>query len=534
MRFKVRGRALAPSVAALVFLAGCGTRVSDAQVEQAAGEGQVTLAQESLDQLRALGARSSATASGTAPSSAQKAPQPPSAASGSVATSNPGAAALSHSAGQPRSDAAATKSKDKKPAPPAPGASVPAKLSASGAEGCAAKLPPIVIGQIGSFSGVTGPITASARTALAVWAKWVNAHGGLDCHPVVLYSVDDGADPSRAQAAVQELVGRGAQALVGVFSTISIKGIIDGAQKMKVPVVGGDAAGIEWNESPFLFPQGATVRGQIAGAVRQSVNAGQKKAGLLYCVEASVCTNAAKLIPDAYKAAGGDLVYSAPVTLTQTEFTAQCQNAKNAGAKALVVAVDGSAIGRIARSCAALQYHPQFITSALVISQNQASDPSVRENTIATAVPNAPWMRDDTPGQREYHQAMKTYAPESALDANSMGAWASGKLLAAAIQRIAATTGSAPITSRLVLDGLGKLKNETLDGLAPPITFKPDQEGAPSLNCAYFALLNKDGWSAPQASKPDCQGDVHIDRLPAVSKSEWTVATAHASGRPEL
>src|SRR6201999_2070678 len=63
---------------------------------------------------------------------------------------------------------------------------------------CLGQLDPVAIGQVGTFSGFLGPIIGPARTALAAWAMDVNAHGGLACHPVVVYSADDGGDPAPA------------------------------------------------------------------------------------------------------------------------------------------------------------------------------------------------------------------------------------------------------------------------------------------------------------------------------------------------
>ncbi len=121
------------------------------------------------------------------------------------------------------------------------------------------------------------------------------------------------------------------------------------------------------------------------------------------------------------------MVYSSPVSLTQTDFTAQCQNAKNAGVEAFGMGVDGSAIARVARSCAALDYFPQFISGGGVISPAQSKDPGIRRNTMSVASANAPWMLTDTPGQKEYAEALAQYAPGMETDGNSMTAWASAE-----------------------------------------------------------------------------------------------------------
>jgi branched-chain amino acid transport system substrate-binding protein len=352
---------------------------------------------------------------------------------------------------------------------------------------------------------VLGAISASARTTLAIWAKHVNATGGVACHPVTIYAADDGADPSRGAAAAQDLVvNKKVSALVGIFSPLSLPAILPVIEKHQVPIVGGDGVDFSWNKHPLLFPQGATIDGLIEVGLRQNVRDGMKKLGLLYCVEASICTTMAKLMPAKAKEAGAEMVYQSPVSLTQTDFTAQCQNAKNAGVEGFGMGVDGSAIARVARSCAALGYYPQFISGGGVISPAQSKDPGIRRNKLSVASSNAPWMLTDTPGQKEYAAALARFSPGMESDGNSMTAWASAKLFEAAISKLAAGGRDKPILSADVLTGLGKIKNETLDGLAPPITFTPNQTAAPSIRCIYFEVLTDKGWTAPLGSKYVC------------------------------
>lgn len=477
-------------LATALLSAGCGSRVSGADIVAAAGGGTVTLSPDSLAQLRPV--VPAGRPGGPTRVRGPAAPEPSARRAGAVAVSE---------GDRPRKPAAGASSVASRTS--APSSSGRAKETAPSAR-CDRPLAPVALGQVGSFSGVTGPLTAGARTALAAWAKDVNARGGLACHPVVLYAADDAADPARAAAAVQNLVQtKSVQALVGTFSTLTQTGLNRGVERAGIPVVGGDLLDASWNSHPNLFPQGGAVASLIRGSIQQTVGAGRTKLGLLYCVESSVCTNGAKLIERATPELGGELVYSAPVSLTQPDFTAQCQNAENAGAQALGLAVDGSAMGRVARSCAALGYHPQFLGSNLTISLKQSEDPIIRENTMSTANSNAPFMRTDTVGQREYRAALRRYVPGLTPDGPSMAAWAAGKLMEAAIAGLGAEARTNPITTETIFKGLGTIRNETLDGLAPPITFSPGQRAAPPIDCTFFALLTEQGWTAKN-SKPVC------------------------------
>jgi branched-chain amino acid transport system substrate-binding protein len=267
---------------------------------------------------------------------------------------------------------------------------------------CTATGPPIRLGQVGSFSGVLGPVNAGGRTGLSVWVSAVNAHGGIDCHPVQLFVVDDGADPARTAAAVQDLVEtKKVLALVATFTTLTEAALKDAAEKYKVPVVGGDVIGFEWNSSPYMFPEGAGFRDLAFGLLKQAADAGLPKFGLLYCVETPTCTTLDGLVEKEAKEAGATVVSSQPVSITQIDYTAQCQNAKNAGAQVFGVAADGASISRLVRSCDAIGYRPPIVTGAAILSPGNATDPGIRRDTLLSASIVAPWMLSDTGGQSD-------------------------------------------------------------------------------------------------------------------------------------
>jgi branched-chain amino acid transport system substrate-binding protein len=478
---------LALALAVVLSLTACGSRVSRAEIRADAG-GEVTLSAASITKLAAAAAAAVRPGRSEAVEASDRAafkPAAPTSASRPVRTR---AAAIGAAR---RTDRAGSIG---------PRASAEAPSAA-----CTGPGVPLPIGQIGNFSGIAGPITSSARLALAVWVASVNAHGGLACHPVELYTVDDDEDSSRAAAAVQELTTqKHVQALVGVFSPMSFNGVVSGVNRAKVPVIGGDLIGFHWNSEPYVFPQGVSYRDVVRGGLQQAVTSGATKVALLYCVEVDACTIDAKVIPQEMTAAGGRIVYSSAISITQTDFTAQCQNAKNAGAQALRVAADGATMGRVARSCAALNYHPELIGVGVALSPAQAADDAIRQDTLLVSNANAPWNRADTPGQIEFLGALRQYAPTLIPDAGALAAWASGKLFAAAVDRLGAAARTAPIITGEILAGLGRIKNETLGGLAPPLTFVPNQKAAPRLNCVYIELLTAEGWTTPRGSRPLC------------------------------
>jgi branched-chain amino acid transport system substrate-binding protein len=491
-------------------LSACGSRVSGEEVLAGAGGGTVRLDEQSISELQAATAGSGAAApAASAPDAGAgtTAAAPGDAGAAAPDTTGTSTGVVNPKPGAPGTPAAGAGKAARNPAAAAAKPAAGTVGAAAAPATCTGPGTPIKVGQIGAFSGDAGPITANARTALAAWAQSVNARGGIACHPIQLYAVDDGADPAKASALVQQLVKeKGVVALVGAFDAIGFKGIQSAVERLKVPVVGGDGIDFGWNESPYLFPTGSGLLGAIRGALKQTVASGKKNLGLLYCVEASACTNGAKIIPPLAKEAGAEITYSAAISLTQPDFTAQCQAAKNAGVQAMGMAMDGASIARVSRSCASINYHPQLVTNGLVLSAQNSADPNIRKNTLSSASAVAPWMvaNQDTPGQREYHAALKKFAPNSEPTANSITAWAAGKLFEAVIANLGDAAVGKAITTADVMTGLGKVKKETLGALTPPFTFTPGQKAAPQVPCVYYTLLDSRGWTAAKGSKYEC------------------------------
>jgi branched-chain amino acid transport system substrate-binding protein len=483
---------LVAAVALVWALAGCGTRVGHQEVVAGAGAASVSLDPASVAALRSVTRQQRPPRSPTGPATVLPAHAPP-------PLSTPGSVQVHHSErttvdATPAKRAAQTKALS----PPTPAADATD-------DRCTAPGVPLRLGQVGLFSGVAGPVTAGGRVALAAWAQAVNARGGLACHPVVLYQDDDGGDASRAAAQVQDLVqDKHVQALVGILDPAGFKGIVSAAQHAGIPLIGGDGIDFAWTANPLLFPTGAGTPDLIRIMLQQTVSLGRTKGGMLYCVEVSACTDAAALVSAQAPKVGLDLVYSSPISVTQPDYTAQCLNARDAGVQVLGLAADGSTVGRIARSCAAINFHPLLLASALTFVPETSQDPEVRRDGVITAGAVAPWVAQDTPGLREYHDALARYAPDATTSGMSIQIWAAGKLLQATIADLGAKAWTVPITTADLLTGLGAVHHETLGGLTPPMTFTPGQQAAPPIRCAYFELLTDKGWTAPDGSKPIC------------------------------
>lgn len=396
------------------------------------------------------------------------------------------------------------------PAPPEkqagkPSGNAPVVAASTATAPCARALEPINLGQTAPVSGIIGATHANLRSGLALWGRAVNATGGIQCHPVRLYQMDDGADPARVVSNLTDLVkNKKVVAIVGIGIPTTLPAARQFAERNQIPFVGGDLTEPAWFGSPWLFPQGGSPLAEYAGAIKEaaaSINA--KKVGLVYCVEASICGTINENFEAMAKASGLEVVLRKVASITAPDYTAECQTLKAAGAEVVFYGLDGSGAGRMARSCRAIGYDTPVAAAALAVSGPASEDQYLQAQGVFLGTAAAPFAATDTPGAKAFQAAYQAFAAGSSIDQNSMSAWASGKLLEAALGSVSAKARSGPVTTAVVLEGLANLKNEKLDGLSPGVTFARD--GLPkAADCYYTLTITTSGYQAPKGSKLTC------------------------------
>ncbi|GAA0623857.1 hypothetical protein GCM10009547_28690 [Sporichthya brevicatena] len=482
------------AVLCVLATSACGTRLSDAEIGQVqAATVTVTNPATALPGAEAGGgtAAGAGNVAGAA-GSAEVVPQPGSgeaaAASGAAGPAAVSAAGVSGGS----TTASVTGAK--------PGTSKAAAAGAAAGERCTRALEPIILGQTGVFSGLVGQSTGNQRLGMSVWSNWVNANGGIRCHPVKLYQMDDGSDPSRTAANVNELVTtKKAIALVGVNVPITMGAARSAAARLGVPIVGGDAGDAAWNTDPNLFLSGGSSAAAWSGGIVEAAReTGFTKLGLIYCIEASPCQQMNQYFAQTVEAAGAQDVFRQSVSLTQSDYTAECQNAKNAGVQIMAVYVDAASIQRFVRSCKSIDYRPVMETGGLAISPGVPKDPDIQAFTLYVGSPNAPYTATGTPGLDTLHTAFRTHTGADVPDAPSLIGWAAGMLFKGAIDSLDVERVKGAVTTAMVYDGLYSLKDKTLGGLAPPLVFK---RGQPSgvIPCYTYFKITTQGIQTPGA-----------------------------------
>ncbi|MCA1845667.1 MAG: ABC transporter substrate-binding protein, partial [Actinobacteria bacterium] len=329
--------------------AGCGTRVKEDDTRAGAGADRAQTAATSLAEASAASATTprpgvAGSASGVAVTPAAGSapvgsPVRPSGASGAGAgaATHPAAAVGARGSADTAAGGGAPSGRSGGTATPSPpGGGTPGATQPNGGATPvpnAAPRSPVVIGNVGTYTGPAGSSLADQPVGVQMWARWINDRGGVNGHPVKVVVADDGADPARHRALVQQLVEtQGVIAFVGDGEVLTGASSVEYLTQKGVAVIGNEG-GSEWfYSSPTYFtqiPTGQTYWKAVASSVAEAGRAKSKqKWASITCTEATTCTDADHVWNDGGEIKGVGLtpVYRARASIAQPDFTAECLN----------------------------------------------------------------------------------------------------------------------------------------------------------------------------------------------------------------
>ena len=377
-----------------------------------------------------------------------------------------------------------------------------ASSGAVAAHKAAAKPATWVIGNIGTYSGINDSNFVGGGQTLEAWALWTNAHGGIDGHHVKIISYDDAGNATTSENDVKQLVADHVIAIVamnsGEDSTWDAY-----IQSTGIPVIGGSTPLPDFASNPDYFPVGATANNSVPDLLLYAKNVlHQTMGGYLGCEEAPVCSALEAVYAGAYKAIGGNLAYNTLYSSSAPSYAAQCLAAQSAGVQDLEIIGPSFTVPKIAASCGSQGYDPTLLLNDVVLTPQLATQLGSLTGIFgADAFPFT--ATSGAPGVKEFRAALKKYEPgvtnADTFTQDDATTWASGELFAAAAK--AAKLGNHP-TAAEVKTGLYKLHNDTLGGLAPPLTFN---KGKPnSINCIYIIKVTGGSITEPQGLKTYC------------------------------
>lgn len=379
------------------------------------------------------------------------------------------------------------------------GTAQPGAGAEQGSRGGSASGEPIRIASVGTTSGPVGAAIGAGVPAVQAWAAHVNANGGIGGRPIEVLTADDGGDPSRHRAIVQEMVERrGVIAFVYNPAALSGQSAVDYLERERVPVIGSEGGNPWFHTSPMMFAQMATDH-VLADSFAKQIAAmtDLRKIAIFPCAEIQSCTTATRA--EAFEAQGFDVVMHQPASLASTSYASQCQSAQNRGAEIMLLGMDGQSVMRFADNCSSIGFEPLWGIVGQAVIDAHLEKPNLDGAVVATPV--APWFEDRVPGVGEFIQAMSTYAPAAPRNGAAMQGWVAAKLFEAAVRG-----ADDPTTSEGVLNGLYGLNGNDLGGLTYPMTFSPDDENHSHRNqpCWYAAEIQSGQFVSRDGGKRHC------------------------------
>jgi branched-chain amino acid transport system substrate-binding protein len=372
---------------------------------------------------------------------------------------------------------------------------------------CRSEQSTIAIGSVGEQSGLIGASVGSGPKAVQAWVDSVNAHGGIQCHPVKYVVADDGSDPARNLELVQQEVQQDhVVAFVYMNSVLAMQGSESWLTANKIPVIGSPGTSDYMYQSPTFYPQkssGNETNYTEFAAIKPQMTAAQRRhLGLLTCVESLTCRAIAVQGPNIAQGLGMNVVYNGSGSLFAPDFTAQCLAAKQAGVQTLLVSLDANGVTRLLASCDHVSFHPQYALFGTAYAATLLSQPDLEGAVFGVGV--IPWVVTTNAKVAAFRSAMTRYAPGVSLAGSALDGWASAQLFAAAM---ASQHLPANPTSQTVLNGMGTIKNDTLGGLTGPLTFSKGKD-APRLDCWFTMAIKSGKLISPNHGKVGCRGSV--------------------------
>ena len=346
---------------------------------------------------------------------------------------------------------------------------------------------PIKVGVICSCSGPFGTYIAAAGKTAEAWGKAVNAAGGLNGHPVEITVVDDASTPGTSVTKAQSLIDDGVHVILDLTNLDATWA--SAVTNAKIPVVGGAINNTSFFQNPNFYPSGQTQDKLTDATVLTLKKAGAKNFGELYCAEAPICQQGVALFKSAGEKAKVPLVYSASIAGTAPNYTAQCVAAQQADVKSLFIGQSSSVVARVAEDCDRQGFKPIYVTQGSGFSMNLATTAGIKDK-LWSPYPILPFFANK-PAVQRMNKALDKYEPglrknEDAWSEVGAQAWTGGVLIEKAVKASGMAAGDTP-SAATITKGLDSLKNETLDGWSPPLTFTAGQPH--STDCWFTARL---------------------------------------------
>jgi branched-chain amino acid transport system substrate-binding protein len=309
--------------------------------------------------------------------------------------------------------------------------------------------PPIKIGVYGPFTGGSSPMGLSMRDGVRLAADEIDSRGGVLGRKIELVERDDQATNERGAQVMQDLISN--QKVVAVLGPINTGVALASymyPMAARVPLLINVSAGAPVNElfkdnpDNYVFRIAASDNIQAEMIVAEAVDKhGFKKVAFL-CDDTNYGQNGCKKMNAALAGRALKPVYEGKFKIKDTDMTPQLQQARAAGAEALLVYGIGPELAQIANGMQKLGTKVPMIGS-WTLSMSNFID-AAKENGNGAAMPQT-FIQNGASSEKakkfiaDYQRKYNVDRIPSAVSAAQ--GYDSMYLIAAAIEQAAATDG---------------------------------------------------------------------------------------------
>ena len=357
----------------------------------------------------------------------------------------------------------------------------------------------IKVGVYGPFTGGSAGMGVSMRNGAALAIEEINAAGGILGKKVIMVARDDEARNERGAQIMQELLEK--ENVVAVLGPINT-GVADAssryAEEKHVPLIINASAGAKVNELFAQYPQNYVFRIAAGDAlqteviVREAVDGRKYTKVALLCDDTNYGQNGRAKMEKALEKRKIKPVYIGKFKIKDTDMTAQLQEAKAAGAQALLLYGIGPELAAIANSMNRIGWNVDMIgawtlsMSAFIANAGKNGDGATMPQTFIEAGAKSPLQ---TKFVKDYETKFNE-KPISVAVAAAQG-YDSMYLLKMGIEQAGTTDGP---KVREALENLKKPYDGVTGHYAPPFT-KTDHEAVKESNVVMGVV--KDGKVVP-------------------------------------
>ena len=348
-------------------------------------------------------------------------------------------------------------------------------------------------------AGSNNPYTIPAFQA---WAKYQNANGGLNGHPIEVVVQREPSNPGIALTDVQNMIKQGIVALVS-DDTSDESSWASLVTKDGIPTFEATSGSVDLATSPVNFSTQVSLFYTTNAIVAAAKKSGSTEMAVFYCAEIPQCAQAVPALAGSGKKIGVTVPFSTSILGSAPNYTAQCETAKGHNATSLEIADASQIIVRVAADCAQQGYTPHEVTDGLNIQRSFAGAPGM--NNLISFESTMPFFDTSFPGIKTMTAAFNKYDPGLTKMAGygdlATNQWTTGLLIAAGAK--AGGVGSThPLTAAALLAGMYDLHSTNLGGMIPTETFTAGK--AQENKCWFWAATKNNKFVMPYGTQVAC------------------------------